>query len=188
MEADEDGDGKLSFDEFARTVANTVCDYVLFFLVFGQRHLSLPKSYARVHRRLCISILYIYHRRFTYTYLLHFSGYCKANDAWRFILDVANARWPLTHFNRLNHSAADNRFTHISMTPPGSSDNQTIDVIDICYLLLLNINLIWLPSFTHNLRILEFYTPCSFAHSRSRRKRLINYIAGVRTLALYLAR
>ena len=31
MEADEDGDGKLSFDEFARTVANTVCDYVLFF-------------------------------------------------------------------------------------------------------------------------------------------------------------
>ena len=33
MEADEDGDGKLSFDEFARTVANTVC--VLFFLFFS---------------------------------------------------------------------------------------------------------------------------------------------------------
>ena len=32
MEADEDGDGKLSFDEFARTVANTVC--VLFFFFF----------------------------------------------------------------------------------------------------------------------------------------------------------
>ena len=33
MEADEDGDGKLSFDEFARTVANTVC--VLFFFFFS---------------------------------------------------------------------------------------------------------------------------------------------------------
>ena len=34
MEADEDGDGKLSFDEFARTVANTVCDYVLLFSLY----------------------------------------------------------------------------------------------------------------------------------------------------------
>ena len=25
MEADQDGDGKLSFEEFAQTVANTVC-------------------------------------------------------------------------------------------------------------------------------------------------------------------
>lgn len=27
MEADQDGDGKLSFEEFAQTVANTVCSY-----------------------------------------------------------------------------------------------------------------------------------------------------------------
>jgi len=30
MEADQDGDGKLSFDEFAQTVANTVSFFRLF--------------------------------------------------------------------------------------------------------------------------------------------------------------
>ena len=53
MEVDEDGNGKLSFDEFAKTVVNTVCDCVLLYFfsvlggVFGQ--ISLPR-HARVHR------------------------------------------------------------------------------------------------------------------------------------------
>lgn len=35
MEADQDGDGKLSFDEFAQTVANTVCLILFSFLFFS---------------------------------------------------------------------------------------------------------------------------------------------------------
>lgn len=83
-----------------------------------------------------------------HVYLLHFSGYCKANDARRFILDVANARWPLTNFNRLNHSA-DNRFTHTYQRPllVALTITHTIDNIDICCYLLLNINPIWLHLF-----------------------------------------
>ena len=67
MEADEDGDGKLSFDEFARTVANTVCVLVLFFLpYFGQRQLCPLPRHARVLSFSIISLFRIYHRRFTY--------------------------------------------------------------------------------------------------------------------------
>ena len=75
MEADEDGDGKLSFEEFARTVANTVCEFVLSYFslclylggwgVFWTKStsLSLPR-HARVHRAvLFICLLHIYHRR-----------------------------------------------------------------------------------------------------------------------------
>lgn len=59
MEADEDGDGKLSFDEFARTVANTVCDYVLLFFSFGTwgiwtKALVLAKRHPRVHHVVCV--------------------------------------------------------------------------------------------------------------------------------------
>lgn len=59
MEADEDGDGKLSFDEFARTVANTVCYYVLLLFCI-QRHLA--KTCSRASCRLRISLLHMYHR------------------------------------------------------------------------------------------------------------------------------
>lgn len=57
MEADEDGDGKLSFDEFARTVANTVCALVFSVLeVFGQRHyFVLAKTLARIVCVVCVS-------------------------------------------------------------------------------------------------------------------------------------
>jgi hypothetical protein len=72
MEADEDGDGKLSFDEFARTVANTVRYYVLlFFLVLG--YLDKGSCPCQdILARIVLSVyfptpLYVYHRRFTYT-------------------------------------------------------------------------------------------------------------------------
>ena len=47
--------------------------------------------------------------------LHRFSGYCKAYDTWRLILDVANARWPLTHFNLPNHSADNCLHTYSMM-------------------------------------------------------------------------
>jgi hypothetical protein len=64
MEADEDGDGKLSFEEFARTVANTVCALV-FFLVLGfwtlPCRIVLAKTCSRASCR--ISLLHTYLRR-----------------------------------------------------------------------------------------------------------------------------
>lgn len=146
MEADDDGDGKLSFEEFARTVANTVCGYVLLFFVLGiwTKALSCPCQDMLA----CIVPSVYFHTPYLsptfHVYLLHFSGYCKANDAWRLILDVANARWPLTNFNRLNHSA-DNRFTHTYQRPllVALTITHTIDNVDICCYLLLNINPIW---------------------------------------------
>ena len=61
MEADEDGDGKLSFDEFARTVANTVCDCVLlyFFLYLGGYLDKCPCQDMLVCIVLCIFLLHI---------------------------------------------------------------------------------------------------------------------------------
>ena len=77
--------------------------------------LVLAKTCSRVSCRLLrISLFHIYHRTFHVCWL-HFSGYRKANDARRLILDIANDRWPLTHLIRPNHSA-DQSFTHISMT------------------------------------------------------------------------
>ena len=38
MEADQDGDGKLSFEEFSQTVANTVC--LIFMLLFSLLYLG----------------------------------------------------------------------------------------------------------------------------------------------------
>ena len=99
MEADEDGDGKLSFEEFARTVANTVCEFVLSYFslclylggwgVFWTKStsLSLPR-HARVHRAVFAYSIFI---TGVHVNLLRFPGYCKANDARRLILDVANA-------------------------------------------------------------------------------------------------
>jgi hypothetical protein len=111
MEADEDGDGKLSFNEFARTVANTVCDFVLLFLflgVFGQKHsLVLAKTCSRVSRAVCVFPYSIFITD-GHVNLHRFSAYCKANEARRLILDVAYVRWSLTHVNQRTHSA-DNR-------------------------------------------------------------------------------
>ena len=84
MEADQDGDGKLSFDEFAQTVANTVC-LILCPLQLVLCPGSLPR-YARVHRAFAHPLL----RSCILTFLL-FSGYCKTNDARRLILDGADA-------------------------------------------------------------------------------------------------
>ena len=180
MEADEDGDGKLSFDEFARTVANTVCALVFSVLgVFGQRYyLSLPRR-SRVS---CVSSVYLPSPCLSPTfhiYLLHFSGYCKANDARRFILDVANARWPLTHFNRLNHSSDQSFYTHISMTPPSpdSSDNHTRLTNILTFVVIFSSTSTpsgFTPLSLTNLRLLEFYTPCSFASFQKQKEKTAN--------------
>jgi len=78
-----------------------------------------------------------------------------------------------------NHSA-DNRFTHTHINDPTLLVALTITRLTILTFMLSTPPQHQLPSFTHNLRILEFHSPCSFlAQSRSRMKRLINYITGV---------
>ena len=179
MEADEDGDGKLSFDEFARTVANTVCALVFSVLgVFGQRHYFVLPRRSRVS---CVSSVYLPSPCLSPTfhiYLLHFSGYCKANDARRFILDVANARWPLTHFNRLNHSSDQSFYTHISMTPSLLIALTITHDWQIFWHLLLSSPQhqphLASPLSLTNLRLLEFYTPCSFASFQKQKEKTAN--------------
>ena len=146
--------------------------------------LSLPRR-SRVS---CVSSVYLPSPCLSPTfhiYLLHFSGYCKANDARRFILDVANARWPLTHFNRLNHSSDQSFYTHISMTPPSpdSSDNHTrlTNILTFVVIFSSTSNPIWLHLFhSQTYDYWNFTHRALLPHSRSRRKkRLINYITGV---------
>lgn len=160
MEADEDGDGKLSFDEFARTVANTVCYYVLlfFFCVLGLGKAQLPCPCQDMLACIVSSAYFpttCLSPTFTYTYSISL-GYCKANDAWRLILDVTNARWPLPYFNRPNHSA-DPLLVALTITR-----------LTFCYLLLLNINHHLASLFHLQLTHMEIYILRSFAHSRSR--------------------
>ena len=196
MEADEDGDGKLSFDEFARTVANTVCDLFYFILpYFGQKAtMSLAKTCSRVIVLYYFPIPYLSPTFHVYLTPLFFSGYCKANDARRFILDVLrNARWPAYAFQSTQSILADsNRFTHthISMTLSWQSHVWQY----LTFVISSTSTLIWpplsLPLTTYAYGIFLYSTLfCSF---QKQKERLINYITGVHprislSLALYLA-
>jgi hypothetical protein len=98
---------------------------VSFFVIgmFGQKH--FPR-HARVHRAVCV-----------FPYLLHFSGYCKANDTRRLILDVANASLAAYAFQSTQPFCRPS----FTLTLLVALTITRLTIIDICYLLLLNLNL-----------------------------------------------
>ena len=103
MEADQDGDGKLSFDEFVQTVANTVrfdvlCWSCLSLVGYERLDMSALRSPCRVILSCTSWHLSVFFDFFTdvhpFTYiltLLLFPGYRKTNDPGRLVLDVGNA-------------------------------------------------------------------------------------------------